>query len=126
MCFLGISLVHGGAVLHQPKIVAYVDIDDTLVRSAGSKRIPMTQVIAHVRALFQSGVTLYAWSSGGAEYAHTSARELGIEGCFLGFLPKPNVVIDDQAPSEWRRFIHVYPLDAVSKTADDYSAMLLK
>lgn len=108
------------------KLVAYVDIDDTLVRSAGSKRIPMAGVVAHVRALFKSGVTLYVWSSGGAEYARTSARELGLEECFLGFLPKPNILIDDQAPSEWRRLIHVHPLEAVSKTADDYTAMLLK
>jgi hypothetical protein len=106
------------------KIVAYVDVDDTLVRSVGSKRIPMTGVVSHVRALFQRGVALYAWSSGGAEYARTSARELGLEECFLGFLPKPNVLIDDQEPGEWRRFIHVHPMEAVSKTADDYAAML--
>jgi hypothetical protein len=107
------------------KIVVYVDVDDTLVRSAGSKRIPMARVVAHVRALFQSGVALYAWSSGGADYARTSARELGLEECFLGFLPKPNVLIDDQAPGEWRRFVHVHPLEAVSRTADDYATMLL-
>lgn len=107
-------------------IVAYVDIDDTLVRSAGSKRIPMPQVIAHVRELFENGVVLYAWSSGGAEYARNSARELGLEDCFLGFLPKPNILIDDQAPGDWRRFLHVYPLDAVSKTAEDYSNLLFK
>ena len=106
------------------KIVAYVDIDDTLVRSAGSKRIPMSGVVAHIRVLFNSGVALYAWSSGGAEYARTSTRELGLEECFLGFLPKPNILIDDQAPSDWRRFIHVYPLDAVSKTVEDYSGLL--
>src|SRR5215471_21827336 len=110
------------ALLMSPpaKLVVYVDIDDTLVRSAGSKRIPMPRVIAHVRELFQSGVALYAWSSGGAEYARTSARELGLEECFLGFLPKPNVLIDDQAPDEWRRFLHVHPSEAVSRTADDY------
>jgi hypothetical protein len=106
------------------RIVVYVDVDDTLVRSAGSKRIPITRVVAHVRALFRSGVALYAWSSGGSEYARASARELGLEECFLGFLPKPNVLIDDQAPGEWRRFIHIHPLDAASKTADDYSTML--
>jgi|SRR5579859_3417009 len=108
------------------KIVAYVDVDDTLVRSAGSKRIPMTVVIAHVRKLFQSGVALYAWSSGGAEYARASARELGVEDCFLGFLPKPNILIDDQAPGEWRQMIHVHPMEAASKSADDYSLLLSK
>src|SRR5215471_13574133 len=112
------------AMMSPNRIVVYVDVDDTLVRSAGSKRIPMTRVVAHVRALFRNGVALYAWSSGGADYARTSTRELGIEECFLGFLPKPNVLIDDQAPGEWRRFIHIHPLDAASKTADNYSVML--
>jgi hypothetical protein len=32
-------------------LVAYVDVDDTLVRSFGSKRIPMTEMVRHVREL---------------------------------------------------------------------------
>lgn len=32
-------------------LVLFVDIDDTLVRSFGSKRIPMTPVIERIRAL---------------------------------------------------------------------------
>ena len=103
-------------------LIAYVDVDDTLVRSFGSKRIPMTEMVKHVRSLDRQGVVLYAWSSGGADYARQSARELGIEDCFAAFLPKPNVIIDDQAPSEWRRLIHVHPGEAASKTAGDYAA----
>ena len=49
-------------------LVAYVDVDDTLIRSFGSKRIPMTEMVHHVRDLAREGVALYAWSSGGAEY----------------------------------------------------------
>lgn len=45
-------------------LVAYVDIDDTLVRSFGSKRIPMTEMVRHVREFHRDGVSLYAWSSG--------------------------------------------------------------
>jgi hypothetical protein len=101
-------------------LVAYVDIDDTLVRSFGSKRIPMTEMVHHVRELDHNGVALYAWSSGGEEYARESARELGIENCFRAFLPKPNVIIDDQAPSDWRRLIHVHPVEAASKTIIEY------
>ena len=63
-------------------LVAYVDIDDTLVRSFGSKRIPMTQMVRHVRELSRDGVVLYAWSSGGGDYARDAARELGLEDCF--------------------------------------------
>lgn len=105
-------------------LVVYVDVDDTLVRSFGAKRIPMTLVVEHVRELHRGGARLYCWSSGGAEYAQASARELGIESCFLGFLSKPNVLIDDQSPAEWRRLVCVHPNQAASKTLDEYEAML--
>jgi predicted ABC-type ATPase len=67
----------------------FVDVDDTLVRSAGSKRIPIAAVVDRVRALKQAGATLYCWSRGGAEYARASALEVGLEDCFVSFLPKP-------------------------------------
>jgi hypothetical protein len=105
-------------------LVVYVDVDDTLVRSFGAKRIPITLVVEHVRELHRHGATLYCWSAGGAEYAQASARELGLEGCFLGFLPKPNVLIDDQPPAEWRGLICVHPNEAASKTLDEYEAIL--
>jgi hypothetical protein len=103
-------------------LVVYVDIDDTLVRSFGSKRIPMTDVVDHVRDLSRQGAVLYAWSSGGAEYARSSAAELGIDSCFTAFLPKPNVMIDDQPPAEWRRTLYLHPAEARSKTAAFYAA----
>jgi hypothetical protein len=53
-------------------LVAYVDVDDTLVRSFGSKRIPMPAMATHVRELHRAGVVLYCWSSGGAKYAAQS------------------------------------------------------
>ncbi|MFS8071615.1 MAG: hypothetical protein ACMG6S_35040 [Byssovorax sp.] len=102
------------------QLVAYVDVDDTLVRSFGAKRIPMSAVVEHVRQLHEQGVTLYCWSAGGAEYAKSSAHELGIEHCFLGFLPKPNIVIDDQSPADWRGLVCVHPNEAVSKSIQDY------
>jgi hypothetical protein len=92
--------------------VIYVDVDDTLVRSVGAKRIPMPSVVSRVKALFSEGVTLYLWSSGGAEYARTAANELGIEHCFVGFLPKPNAYLDDQPVHEWKYCTHVYPGNA--------------
>jgi hypothetical protein len=103
-------------------LVVYVDIDDTLVRSFGSKRIPMTDMVEHVRGLGRDGAILYAWSSGGAEYARTSAADLGLEDCFAAFLPKPNVMIDDQQPAAWRRFVCIHPAEARSRTAEEYLA----
>jgi hypothetical protein len=102
-------------------LVAYVDVDDTLVRSFGSKRIPMTEMVKHVRELHRDGITLYAWSSGGGDYAREAARELGVEDCFAAFLPKPNIIIDDQSPAEWRQLIHVHPGEATVKTIREYT-----
>ncbi len=94
-----------------PRII-FVDVDDTLIRSAGTKRITMPGVVAAVRELHQQGAQLYLWSSGGAVYARASAKELGLEECFLAFLPKPHVYIDDQTVSQWRFCKHVLPANA--------------
>lgn len=83
-------------------LVVFVDVDDTLVRSVGAKRIPMPRVIERVRGLHAEGATLYLWSTGGAEYARATAAELGISELFAGFLPKPHLIIDDQPVAEWR------------------------
>ncbi|MBC7883244.1 MAG: hypothetical protein H7Y37_18295 [Anaerolineae bacterium] len=99
----------------------YVDVDDTLVRSVGTTRIPMAGVVEHIRKLKAGGAVLYCWSSGGSEYAKKSAEELGIAECFTGFLPKPNIVLDDQPISTWRNLKHFYPLGCQSRTLDDYS-----
>lgn len=75
--------------------VLFVDVDDTLIRSAGSKRIPIPGSVALVQELHRLGTTLYLWSTGGSEYARATAIELGIQDCFVGFLPKPRALIDD-------------------------------
>jgi FMN phosphatase YigB (HAD superfamily) len=94
--------------------IVFVDVDDTLVRSAGSKRIPIAAVVDRVRALKNAGATLYCWSTGGAEYARASASEVGLEDCFVSFLPKPTIMIDDQAPAEWRLCRCVHPFNVAS------------
>ena len=92
----------------RPKVI-FVDVDDTLVRSVGTKRIPVPGVVARVRELHAQGALLYLWSSGGSEYAKSSAAELSIEQCFVAFLPKPDVYVDDQDIEEWRYCKHVLP-----------------
>ena len=92
--------------------VVFVDVDDTLIRSVGAKRIPMPAVVAHVKSMHARGVALYLWSSGGADYARMSAAELGIEDCFVAFLPKPDAYVDDQPVNEWRFCEHVLPSNA--------------
>ena len=88
--------------------VIYVDVDDTFVRTYGTKRMPMPTVIRHIRALHELGVTLYCWSSGGAAYARASADEFGLVDCFAAFQPKPDVLLDDQHVADWRRLRQVH------------------
>lgn len=89
--------------------IVYIDVDDTLVRSIGPKRIPMPAVVRAVHRLHAQGATIYLWSTGGADYAAATARELGIEACVTAYLPKPRVYIDDQVMHEWRECRHVLP-----------------
>lgn len=91
-----------------PKIV-YVDVDDTLVRSAGRKRIPISLAIERVRKLHEEGARLYLWSTGGGDYARETAIELGLESLFIAFLPKPTLIIDDQKVMDWRGLTHERP-----------------
>jgi len=105
-------------------IIIFVDVDDTFVRSYGTARIPMPAVIAHVRMLHSEGAQLYCWSSGGAEYSKASAEEFGIADCFLAFLPKPEILLDDRSLDEWRRLVAIHPNTCVSMTLDDYRAKL--
>lgn len=102
----------------------YVDVDDTFVRSAGAKRIPVPAVIQHVRHLQNEGAILYCWSSGGADYARSSAEEFGISDCFVAFLPKPNILLDDQPTSQWRRFSVVHPNSCSTLNLEDYKRQI--
>ena len=96
------------------KAVVYFDVDDTLVRSVGTKRLPIPAVLERVRSLHASGITPYLWSSGGAAYARTTAEELGIVDCFVGFLAKPTHIVDDQHITEWRDLRHLHPNEDIS------------
>src|ERR1700710_1959989 len=101
-------------------IYIYVDVDDTIVRSSGTKRIPIPLVIQHVKELKQQGAVMYCWSSGGADYAKQSAEEFGITDCFVAFLPKPNVLLDDCSFENWPGLIRIHPSSSSGKILDDY------
>ena len=98
----------------KPRVV-YVDVDDTLIRYDGMKRVQVPAVIARVRALHVAGGVLYLWSSGGAEYARTVATEVGLADCFVAFLPKPDTYIDDMPMHDWINCEHSLP-----SSPDDY------
>lgn len=112
------------SVEQREPVYVYVDVDDTLVRSSGGTRIKIPAVIRHVRSLFDEGAILYCWSAGGADYAKKTAEDLGIADCFTVFLPKPNVLIDDQSQSNWPRCITVHPASCSSTTLEEYRTRL--
>ncbi len=101
-----------------PAPVIYVDVDDTLVRSFGSKRMPMGHMVSLVRSLKARGAQLYCWSSGGAAYARSAAAEVGLEECFEAFLPKPHLLLDDVQVGSWR-LAQLHPAECSSLTADE-------
>lgn len=98
----------------------YVDVDETFVRNYSTKRIPIPTVIEHVKNLKEEGAILYCWSSGGAKYAEESAREFGIRDCFVGFLPKPEILIDDLKLSQWRDLLQIHPNECPQHTLESY------
>ena len=106
------------------RLIVYVDVDDTLIRSAGTKTVPIPNVVHQVKELASAGAELYCWSTVGAEYARRVAQQLGIEDCFRSFLPKPNILIDDQAISEWKRFATIHPLSASGKSMEEFRALV--
>jgi hypothetical protein len=106
-------------------VIIYVDVDDTLVRSFGTKQFANTRLVDRLRLLCADpSVTAWCWSSGGAEYAEKVATELGIRELFAGFLPKPNLMIDDQAPTAWRDLMVLHPNEAMYVDAPTVRAQL--
>lgn len=95
----------------RPKVI-FVDVDDTLVRSFGTKQIPIPRCADYVRRMYGEGHVLYCWSRGGAEYSRSVATSLGIAECFAGFLPKPDVVLDDQAEQFLAHCEFIHPNNA--------------
>jgi hypothetical protein len=81
-------------------------------------------VIEQVRLLKAENAVMYCWSSGGAEYAQSSAQALGLEDCFVGFLAKPTVYLDDQSFGDWRSLLHVLPANCGDLSASDLEAQL--
>jgi hypothetical protein len=108
-----------------PRLVGFIDVDDTLVRSVGSKRIPVTAVVQRVRELHSAGAHLYCWSTAGAAYAHATAVDLGIADCFVDYVAKPQLLVDDQLPSEWRSLACFHPNEISSMAVGEIETAVL-
>ena len=90
-------------------MIYYVDIDDTLVRTSGGKTFPIPRTVAWIKTIDISQNKIYLWSRGGGDYAKATAIKLGIEMLVAGFLPKPDVMVDDQSLMEWTHMKTVHP-----------------
>jgi hypothetical protein len=97
----------------------YVDVDNTLVHSASGKTIPNSNLVARVRQWKAEGALLYCWSSHGAAHAQQTAEYLKIRDCFLGFLTKPHVLVDDQSIRCWPYFLELFPARAETVSSAD-------
>lgn len=100
--------------------IIYVDVDDTLIRTVGTRRIPIPEVIEHVRRLKADGAELYLWSAGGSRYCEEIADELGLRECFKAFLPKPRIIIDDQEVRDWVFCTTFHPSTCGGRSLEDY------
>ena len=59
------------------------------------------RVLEYLRGLDLEAWELFAWSDGGSEAARVHVVEAGVEDLFSGFLPKPNVLLDEHGVDEW-------------------------
>ncbi len=74
----------------------YIDVDQTLVRTTAGRRSPNQELCQKLREWKAAGAALYCWSSQGADYARRAAQECRVADCFVAFLAKPHVLVDDQ------------------------------
>ena len=54
------------------------------------------------------------------DYCRATAIELGIEDCFVAFLPKPRIMIDDQEVKDWVFCTTFHPTTCAGKRLEDY------
>jgi len=102
----------------------YIDVDGTLVRTVGDKNLPDDALVTRLREWRDQGALLYCWSSRGANYARSISKKLGIEACFVGFLTKPHVLVDDQGIERWAYFLELSPNLAASLSLQQMRAKL--
>ena len=94
-------------------MIYYIDVDDTLIRTIGSKIIPIPNTLKLINELDLSANTIYLWSRGGAEYCKNTAHLLGIQDKIFGYLSKPDILIDDQDICDWSHIKKFHPNEIV-------------
>ena len=58
------------------KKIIFIDIDDTLVRTYGLKRIPIPKTIQAIFRFHKEGSEIYLWSNGGSDYCKKNSKRI--------------------------------------------------
>jgi hypothetical protein len=80
----------------------YIDVDGTLERKILGIEVPLKNVAQGLQLLKREGALVFLWSTGGVQHARKAAREAKIEKYVDGYLPKPNVYVDDKPVAKWK------------------------
>ena len=101
--------------------IIYVDVDDTLVRTDGSKRIPVPAVIDHVRKLADKDDELYLWSEVALRTPvlrrTNSEAQVASERSFRSQM-------SSKVLNEWRRLLGMHPSNCQRTTLTEYKTRL--
>ena len=80
----------------------FVDVDLTLVDANG---ILLEGASAALIKLKQKDCHLFLWSTAGGDYARAIAAQHGMTELFEGYVPKPDIVIDDMPATVLNPFL---------------------
>jgi hypothetical protein len=74
----------------------FIDVDLTLVDLNGRL---LEGALESITQLAERGCHLFLWSTGGIEYCQKIARLHKLDAYIQGYVPKPDIVIDDLPPA---------------------------
>ena len=74
------------------KITVFIDIDGTITPDCGHTIFPLA--IETIQELSEKS-NIFIWSAGGFNYCEEIVNKLNLEEFICGFMPKPEIVIDD-------------------------------
>lgn len=90
---------------NQSRVFVDVDAENTFIKGLENKLMPNPFIINKIRELYQNGAILYCWSAQGEDFARDTAEILGVEHCFTGFFPKPDVMVET-SENDWKKFFY--------------------
>lgn len=84
-------------------MIVCFDVDGTLIHQIDGKDVARDEIVALLKLLHKKGNQIIVWSGGGAPYAATQSRMIGIDNFVYRYASKqeandikPYLAIDDQ------------------------------